>query len=472
MSSGRRFSFSQSLTFRLTLGLVILSALSSLLIVSVIYFILRTNMRQRVDQMLAAEAREISVLYETRGINAVRKDFNREVMPGEASEVFGRLETPDGGEIAVSDPNSWQSLIPDPELLHHLPAGRIVFETLHPSGHHRRIVRLGYLKLPDGSVVQVGKRLGDEEVILDEYREFSSWVIAIVLVLAFLGGWLMVRRALAGVEEVTLAADRIRQGDFSRRVPLHGRGDEIDRLAESFNTMAERVQTLVAELKEVTGDIAHDMKSPITRMRGLAESILLRGKPAPEPSELAEEVMEESDRMLGIINTILEITTTESGAAPVSKAEVDLAEVAGAAGDLFQSVADDKGVKLEVSIPQKPMIVQGNTAQLQRVVANLLDNAIKYSSPGGRVLLALSLTPLDIMISIADTGSGIRPEDIPRIFERFYRGDPSRSQPGSGLGLALAQALVKAHGGEIGVESTLGKGSTFTVRLPRAVSPA
>jgi len=167
-----------------------------------------------------------------------------------------------------------------------------------------------------------------------------------------------------------------------------------------------------------------------------------------------------------MIDTILEIAATDSGVAPPGNSVVDMADVARNAVDLLQPVAEDKGIGLEIDLPSGPLVVRGDLSRVQRVIANLLDNAIKYTERGGTVGVSAKATPSQVALSISDTGVGIEPEAIPRIFERFYRGDWSRSTPGHGLGLSLARAIVRAHGGEITVRSSSGKGSVFTVLWP------
>jgi heavy metal sensor kinase len=469
MSLGNKHSLFNTLTFRLTLSYAGLFVLSSLIIVVVIYFTLKSNMRERVDRMLRVEAEEVIALYDTHGLEGVRLDFAPDNKTEEAGDVFDRVLAPDGAVLAINDPLLWRGVEINRPSFDHIAAGQLVFATLPVSGDRHK-VRVGCARLNDGNILQLAKKLGDEERILDDYSEVSTTVIAIVLGLATLVGWLTARSAMAGIESVALAATHLGQGNLSQRVPLRGRGDEVDHLAESFNGMAERIEVLVKELKEVTSNIAHDLRSPITRMRGLAEAAMADADKPGACGELAADVIEESDRLIGLINTMLEIAETESGAAQFSRSPVDLGEVARNAIELFQPVAEDKAIHFELAVSPGDTTIPGDTARLQRVVANLLDNAIKYTPADGSVRLAVSGNPAEVILAVTDTGIGIAEKDLERIFDRFYRGDPSRSTSGFGLGLSLTRALVKAHGGVIEVRSFPGKGSTFTVRLPRLVT--
>jgi signal transduction histidine kinase len=234
--------------------------------------------------------------------------------------------------------------------------------------------------------------------------------------------------------------------------------------------MLERIQGLVKELRDVTNNIAHDLRSPLTRIRGIAETTLT-GEPTLDAyREMAGMVIEESDRLVEMINIMLEIAMAESGVRDLPRDEVDMTELAKEACELFHVLAEDKQVWLGIEIPQEHLIIQGDRSRLQRIIANLLDNAIKFTPRGGNVLLFVEGTLTHVIVSVADTGMGINSQDLPHIFERFYRADRSRSTPGNGLGLSLVQALVRCHSGEITVESNPGKGSKFTLSLPRPAS--
>jgi heavy metal sensor kinase len=281
-------------------------------------------------------------------------------------------------------------------------------------------------------------------------------------------GWFMARRAVSGVEEVTRTAQIISGGNLEKRVPVHPRGDEIDQLAMTFNQMLDRIQGLLKEVREMSDNIAHDLKSPITRIRGMAEVTLTTGRSLNEYEGMAASTIEECDRLLNMINAMLMISRTEAGVDRFIRERVDLASLVRDACGLFGPTAEDKNLKLTCSVPDSSSAT-GDLRMLQRMFANLLDNAIKYTPAGGEVSVTLSESDeKDVTIDIADTGIGIPAQDLTRIFERFYRGDESRSQPGIGLGLSLARAIARAHGGNITVTSTVNRGSVFTVTLPKS----
>jgi len=298
-------------------------------------------------------------------------------------------------------------------------------------------------------------------------REIFGYGFLSIFTLGTLLGWIISKRAMTGVERVTNTAIQIDRGDLSRRVPIGKEGEEIKALAQAFNNMLDRIQLLVEDLERVTNNIAHDLRSPLTHIRGMAENMLTNERDIHASQEMAGAIIEECDRLVGLINTMLEIAQTDSGLARLAKTSVDIPGIIREAIDLFQPAAEDKGISLSARLPKTALTIHGDKTALQRVVANLLDNAIKFTDRGGKVVITVKEDPTRAIIEISDTGEGITPEDLPHIFERFYRGDKSRSTQGNGLGLSLALSIVRAHGGNIEVISSPHTGSTFTIRLPR-----
>jgi signal transduction histidine kinase len=278
-------------------------------------------------------------------------------------------------------------------------------------------------------------------------------------------GWFLAKRALSGIEEVTRAAIDITNGALDRRVPVKRNRDEIDRLADAFNTMVDRVQGLIGQMKEITENIAHDLRSPITRMRGMAEMALTDENTGEEQAAITGTIIEECDRLLEMINAMLDISEAESGLMKLNAEPVDLAALLRDVCDLFQPVAENRSLEILMEVPES-VAVPGEPRKLQRVFSNLIDNALKYTPKGGSVNITIEEGAKDTVVTVKDTGDGIAETDLPHIFDRFFRGEKSRSTPGSGLGLSLARAFVLAHRGTITATSTPGLGSEFTIMLP------
>lgn len=290
--------------------------------------------------------------------------------------------------------------------------------------------------------------------------------IAIVVV-PFIGGsvgWYVGNRISKGIRRVTKSARKIRSsGNYTGRVQHGTEGKEINELIDAFNDMVERTETIMAELKTMSENVIHDLRTPITRLRARAE---LAMQEDPGNRELASDIAEECSNMLEIINTTLEISQVESGATGKSDGLVDLSTIVENIAELYSVAAEDSEINVEINKPDLPVTVWGDKTRLQRLVANLLDNALKYTPAGGRVTLNLSRSDDYALLRVTDTGCGISAEDLKHIFDRFYRADSSRTRPGNGLGLCLVKAIAEHHGGAVSVISEVGRGTSFTVSLP------
>jgi heavy metal sensor kinase len=434
------------------------------------YTLITSVFRDRTDQELLGQAREFSATLSTRGMEAVRNLAMLEAQAAGVKKVFFRLLSSRGEVFSSSNMSYWQDIDIRQEAIKELLRDRKnVFETVSIPNRKDKI-RVAHVLIGTGVILQIGQSMEADSRFIDAFKKIFLVTMVLLLGLAAGVGWFMARRAVSGVEAVTRTAQEISGGTLAKRVPVGTRGDEIDQLAATFNQMLGRIQTLVTEIKEMSDNIAHDLKSPVTRIRGMAEVTLATGKGIEEYENMAAGTVEECDRLLDMINTMLMITKTESGVHPLDYQQVDMPRLVRDACELMETVAEDKGLSLACETPEALPLV-GDPRMIQRILANLLDNAIKYTPSGGSVRVSLSaIDDGEALVSVQDTGMGIPPDDLPHIFERFYRCDQSRSEPGTGLGLSLARALARAHQGDITVTSTLGQGSTFTLTLPKTRS--
>ena len=306
--------------------------------------------------------------------------------------------------------------------------------------------------------------------IREDFRHYFGLPLAVAIGLSGAIGWFMAKRALSGVEEVTRAAVDISMGALDRRVPVKGNHDEIDTLARTFNVMVERTQALIGQMKEITENIAHDLRSPITRMRGIAEMALTAPDAREESASMAGLIIEECDRLLDLINTMLDISEAEAGLIRLDLERTNLTDLIADLGELFQPSAEEKHIDLRTVGVRQPVYLMCDRRKLQRVFANLLDNALKYTPGGGRVTLSVTDTAKDVTVAVEDTGAGIPDEDLPHIFDRFFRGEKSRSTPGNGLGLSLAHAFTLVHGGSLIAANIPNQGLRIAVALPKLLS--
>jgi signal transduction histidine kinase len=471
MSSKRGPELLHTVTVRLALRHAGLFAILSLATFALVYLTLQAALGRRTDTELREDVHEMEgKLHAAPGRKAAV--FRADIDAPDAGKEFRVLAIP-GTRTITSDLTEWREVELIPAGLQSLRPGQEGWRTIDVPVAESR-ARVLARRTADGDLLEFGSLLADNEQLLEEVRRIFllGWIATIVP--GLLLGWFMARRAMAGVDRVTATAVRIGRGDLEQRVPVGHEGEEIEHLARAFNEMLDRIHLLVRELKDVTSHIAHDLKSPIGRIRAMAESATRERRESSLDESGAHAIIEDCDRLVAMVDTILEIAATDAGVTELAPAAVDLTGVARDAVDLFTPVAEDKGVRLTLALPAAPLLVRGDVSRVQRVVANLLDNAIKFTGRGGSVEVSGRSNGGRVSLAIADTGVGINAEALPRVFERFYRGDASRSTPGHGLGLSLARAIVRAYDGEITVESRAGAGSVFTIVWPAwpSASPA
>ncbi|PKN26800.1 MAG: two-component sensor histidine kinase [Deltaproteobacteria bacterium HGW-Deltaproteobacteria-21] len=468
MSFDNMFKFrpGRTLALRLTLWYAVCFAASSLCAVLVFYVSVSSMVQRRTDQGLVNELSEFSSIFKLRGDSALMEAMRIEAESEGTGEAFLRVIKPDGQVIGSTDLSSWKGVGVNRTILERIAGGEsYVLETLSFPERPCK-ARLIYGDMSKGRILQMGVSLEEDEQFLETLRSLFGACLAVIIAFSAIIGWVMAGHALSGIEEVTETAMEISRGTFHRRVTVKSRDDELVRLSMAFNRMLDHIHELIAGMREMTDNIAHDLKTPITRIRCLAEAELNRGDSSGSCRNLAADTMEECDYLLQMINTMLMISEAEAGVAAFTKEEVDMAGLILDVSDLFHPIAEERGIALLLDLSETASVT-GDKAGFQRLMVNLMENAVKYTPSGGTVKVSVQKDDHHVSIAVQDTGIGISESDLPHIFKRLYRCDASRSQPGFGLGLSLAMAVARAHGGGINVTSKTGEGSTFTVTLPR-----
>jgi len=451
--------------FKLTLvylGIFVLFAASLLA-----YFALNTR-RLITEQITATVNGEVNGLSEQYGQGGLRRlvivvDV-RSRRPGSSLYL---VTTPSGEGLAGNVGSLEPGVLDRPGWLetnyHRLES---------PEGaEHRALVRV--VQLPGGFHLLVGRDLDERERLFGIIVNAGQWSLALVIVLGLLGGFFVSRRVLSRIDAMTGTAQTIMAGDLSGRLPVAGTGDELDRLADNVNAMLDRIEALMRGLKEVSDNIAHDLKTPLTRLRNRCEQALRSATGEASYRAALESTIAESDDLIRTFDALLMIARAESGQARENMTEFDASEIARDVGELYEPVADEKGIALKIDAPAAAP-VRGNRELVSQALANLIDNAIKYAGTNGKV----NGVPAEIVVkagndgeritlSVADRGPGIPDADRGRVVERFVRLEQSRSEPGSGLGLSLASAVARLHGGELKLEDNH-PGLRTTIALPRA----
>jgi len=470
MSLKKLISLRNTLAFRLTLWYAGIFTVSSFVAFLLFYTLITSVFREQTDRELLGRVNRFSTLLAVEGVEAVKNAAMIESQAAGVRKVFFRFLSQDGQVFSSSNMSYWQDIGIHSKAIEELIQGsRYAFETVAISGRKEE-VRILYSLINPSIIMQVGEAMESYSRFLEAFKGIFILTMTFLIVVAAGVGWFMAREAISGVEAVTRTARKISGGTLEERVPVKKRGDEVDQLAITFNQMLDRIQTLLTEIKDMNDHIAHDLRSPITRIRGIAEVTLTTGKSLNDYENLAATTIEECDRLLGMINTMLMISKTEAGVDELSRETIDIARFMREVCELFQPSAEDQGVTLSCKAPDGSHVF-GDARMIQRMLSNLLDNAIKYTPSGGTVTVSLSEKDAQVLVSVKDTGCGISPSDLPRIFARFYRGDQSRSKLGFGLGLSLARAIARAHRGDITATSIPGQGSTFTVTLPKSEPP-
>jgi len=427
----------RTFALRLAAWYATLFVIGSIAIVVLTYFLTAVSLEQRDQQIVHEKLGEYAVAYERGGIAALT-DIVRAEQSTAPERLFVRVLDRGSEMIVLSGPEGWR-----PEAL-----------------------EMASLRLGDGTLVEVGKSPDAREALLARFRAVLGLVTLSIVVIALGGGLLATQSAMAPIRRLIDAVTRIiRTGRTDARVPLAGTGDAIDDLTALFNAMLDKIEGLVRAMHGALDNVSHDLRTPLTRLRGTAELALAGAPDAERFREALADCVEESDRVLVMLNTLMDISEAESGAMPLQREPVRLADVVERAVDLYHDTAEAKGVTLAIA-PGEAVIVSGDRTRLEQAAANLIDNAVKYTPAGGRVDVEIARDGNRALLRVRDTGPGIPADELPRIWDRLFRGDTSRTERGLGLGLSLVKAIVEAHGGSVDVISEPGQGSTFTAALP------
>jgi signal transduction histidine kinase len=371
-----------------------------------------------LDSELLDEIQLYSAILSEEGLERVKDEIAGEGVTEDPEEEFYRLLTMNGEVIASTDLSSWGT-VDISESLGRLQDGKLdhIIQTLTVLETDDK-ARMISAVIGPGVVLQIGETLEDAEDYLEIFRNWFLILLFIVMILSSIIGWLIAKQALLDMEDVTETAFEISKGAYDRRVQVKDRFDEIRRLGSTFNSMLDRIQSLLMSMKEVNANIAHDLRSPLTRIRGIAEMSLMQERSVDEYKNMAASTIEECDRLIEMINTMLEITEIESGIKEPRIEKLDVAKLIRDARELFLPIANEKKIKITDDIPDQ-LSARGDRKNLQRIVSNLLDNAIKYTPDGGAVTIAAKAEEKRINLTFKDTGIGISKTDLPHIFERF-----------------------------------------------------
>jgi len=457
--------------FRLTLAYLYLFALFAASLLGYFAWNTRRLITEQITTTVNAETGELSDIFGRRGLRGLIFNIeNRALRPG--ANLY--LVTAPAGQALAGNVGS---------LMPGVMASKGWSETAYrrldeqDTADHRALVRI--TELPGGFRLLIGRDLEERRRLFGIVAKAAQWSLLIVIVLGLGGGIFVARRVLRRIDAMTGTTRRIMAGDLSGRLPVGRSGDELDRLAENLNAMLERIEALMMGLKEVSDNIAHDLKTPLTRLRNRAEEALAQSGSEAEYRAALERTIEESDGLIRTFNALLMIARAESGQARGNMDDFDAADVANGIHELYEPLAEENGTTLHVRTASAPL--RGNRELISQALANLVENAIKYGKPvasaqplsagaaagaaSKEILIEARRDGDQVLLSVTDHGPGIPESDRKHAVERFVRLEASRTQPGSGLGLSLASAVATLHGGELRL-SDAHPGLTATLALP------
>jgi signal transduction histidine kinase len=425
--------------FRLALLYVLLLAGSVVILLGFIYWSTAGYMDRQTTETIEAEIRGLAEQYRRRGLIGLTALISERV----ARDPVGAsvyLLVDERFERVVGNLDRWPSESLDVE-------GWIRFRlrewgTDHADEHE---ARAQVFLLRSGLMLLVGRDVRDLEATRRLILEALTWGLAITLALALVGAWLMSATLTRRLDAINQTSREIMEGDLTRRIPLSGSGDDFDRLADGLNRMLERIEALMASVRQVSDNIAHDLRTPLTRLRNKLELLAAARPESGEARLLAEEAIADAEELLATFNALLRIARLESGSRRAAFGPVNLVPLIEDLVELYEPLAAEREQRLDWTAETSAVVVEGDRDLLFQVMANLVDNAIKYTQPGGRIQLAVEATDGWAQVVVVDNGPGIAPEYHEQVFRRFFRVDDSRATPGSGLGLSLVQAVVALH---------------------------
>jgi len=459
----------RSLAVRLSVWFATLFTVGFVAIFALLYWLLARSLEAAEYEALQLRLRQYAGIYEISGVSGLRMRVAEDSEAPNVRSLFIRLSSARGdvvwGKIPpdwieadvrrVAVPDGWGGWLAREEKISVLRV---------PRDAERDLAVVSQL-IDDGLLLQVGRSTDSRAVLLAPLRSTFAWVGGAVILVGSMAGYLTARRATRPLRQVVETARRIVQtGALDARVPAPSRADDVAELVHHFNTVLDKNADLLRAMREALDNVAHDLRTPLTGLRGSAELALGRTVD-PAAREALGECVERADDVLHLLRALMEISEAEAGMLKLERAPCDLAEVVERAVDLYTDVAEVKGLALTCKAPVA-VPIEGDAVRLRQVVANLLDNACKYTPSGGRVEVEVSKEANDAVLTVSDNGPGIPLAERPRIWERLYRGDKSRSEAGLGLGLSVVRAVVAAHGGTASVESGADGGARFVIRLP------
>ena len=454
----------RTFTFRMTALFSVAFILSSLILFGFAYFLVSSSLEANDRTAISLKLKEYGDSFQTGGLAGIKERIDSEGGPGALRAFVIRAADSNNHTLFLKRPNEDTNY--DFEQLER--RGTAMGDTwihLQAIGEDD-VLDIASMRLADGSVLQIGKGPEEREEVLDHFQNSFAAILMAIVILSLAGGYLLTNRALRPVRNlIGVLVPIINTGQIKARIPVNHTNDEFEELSIRLNQVLEKIDALVGGMRGALDSVAHDLRTPIARLRGVAEMALTSDPSLDSYREALSDCLEESEGILAMLNTLMDISEVEAGSMKLTREEINTSSLLHHVCELYRCVAEDKNISLKIDC-DNGVFLYGDRNRLLQAVGNLFDNAIKYTANGGSISVNAIRTDQQVSIEIRDTGVGISPEELPNIWDRFYRCDKSRAQRGLGLGLSLVKAIVQAHKGSIKVFSQPGFGSQFVIYLP------
>lgn len=451
--------------FRITLVFVFFYAVTATALVAFTWWNSQRALDAQTDQTIEAEVAGLRDTYLRLGVIGLSDVINGRVAQHGSGIYY--LESPTRSVLAGN-------LVGIPETAKSV-GGFFEFEYQRAQQNETvtRMARGEGFTLPGGYILLVARDVTDQKYSRKKFFTTIPWTISLMLLLGIGGGVLLSRNILRRLDTITRTSSEIVAGDFSRRVPITPAADEFDTLAENLNVMLERTERLMKGMREVVDSVAHDLRTPLNRLRNRLEDMQRKLNPEDPHLDDIDSAIAETDRLIGTFNALLLIAEADSGMTRGTMSAIDLSAIVADIADLYAPLAEEKEIGLEVA-PSGVITIEGNRSLVSQALANLIDNAIKYTPAGGHIWVSAAETPVGIDLIVADDGPGIPVQDRTRVLERFVRLEKSRNSPGTGLGLSLVAAVARMHEAKLtlgdnapGLKASISFPRTFVKKLNR-----
>jgi len=467
MSSRLRERLRYTLGFRLALWYAVVFVASSIVLIALTYILLAAALRQYDRETIQTRLVQYASAYVRGGVDALVREIGR-TQASVHGPLFVRTVGRRQDVVFLSMPDEWRrfdlSQLATPAL-----SGQQTWASLQTGDGE--VLEIASVLLADGTVFQVGMSTERRKELLVRFRRILLLDLFSILVIALAGGAVLTTSALRPVRTLAETVRGIlRTGRTDTRVPVQETGDALAELGRLVNAMLDRIDAVLAGMRGALDNVAHDLRTPMTRLRGIAERALASNDPAALRDALADCV-EESERVVAMLSTLMDISEAETGTMTLRREPTDLADLVRQTLELYEDVAEERGVRIETRT-SGDVHIPLDRSRMRQVLANLVDNAVKHTPRAGRIEIAARRDEDSARVTVSDTGVGIPADELPHIWDRLYRGDKSRAERGLGLGLSLVRAIVEAHGGTVAVSSAPGAGSRFELSLPVTPPPA